>query len=116
MNKTTKLETENDGAGSLECRVRQHGPFDNLIERMEQETGQRWDSNGGDNAALDGIFGACARALGKSGHDERDDVAAGVLIRHQTTPEYKKEQRANELMTDLLMSGVSPDDLKAVMG
>ena len=87
-----------------------------LIERMEQETGQRWDSNNCDNAALAGILGACAKALGKSGHDERDDVVAGVLIRHQMTPEYRREQQANELMADMLMSGLSPDDLKAIMG
>ena len=48
-----------------------------LIERMERETGQRIDSNDGDNMAMAGLFGALARAMGKSSHDARDDFAAG---------------------------------------
>ena len=83
---------------------------------MEAETGQRWDSNNGDNAALAGVFGACARALGQSRHNPHDDVVAGVLIRHKMTPEYKRKQQADELMAELLISGFSPDDLKAMIG
>ena len=116
MNQTTKLETEDVGRVALNAGLGSTGEYANLIERMEAETGQRWDSNNGDNAALAGIFGACARALGQSRHNPHDDVAAGVLIRHQMTPEYKRKQQADELMAELLINGFSPDDLKAIIG
>lgn len=56
-----------------------------IIERLERETGQRFDANEGDNATMAGLFGLLARALGTSTHDARDDAAAGYLIRHQGT-------------------------------
>jgi len=87
-----------------------------LIEKFEKETGQRVDANDGDNMAMAGLFGALARALGSSGHDERDDIAAGVLLRHQLTPEYRREQEANRLLVELLAGGVSPDDAAALIG
>lgn len=82
-----------------------------LIERMEQECGCRWDDNGGDNMAMAGIFGALARAMGKTQHAERDDVAAGVVLRHQMTPEYKAQERSNAIMAEMMIAGVSPDTL-----
>lgn len=87
-----------------------------IIERFERETGQRFDANGGDNATMAGLFGMLARAQGKSSHDKRDDVAAGYLIRHQGTPEYKQEQEARALMAEMLRQGLSPDDLGALFG
>lgn len=87
-----------------------------LIERLERETGQRVDDNGGDNFAMAGLFGALARAMGQSNHQPRDDVAAGVLIRHQMTPEYEAEQRSKRMMAEMLAHGVSPDGLKGLMG
>lgn len=59
-----------------------------LIERLEAETGQRVDDNNGDNLAMAGLFGAMARVLGQSPpvYREHDDVAAGLLIQHRTTP------------------------------
>jgi hypothetical protein len=44
-----------------------------LIDRMERETGSRVDANNGDNPAIAGLFGALARALGKSQQREQDD-------------------------------------------
>ena len=89
-----------------------------LIERMEQETGQRIDSNDGDNLAMAGLFGAISRLMEQSppSYREHDDVAAGVFIQHQMTPEYRRKQESKELLARLLSSGMSPDDAKAIMG
>ena len=87
-----------------------------LIERMERETGQRVDSNGGDNMAIAGLFGSMAREMGGSRHAKRDDVAAGVVIRHQMSPEGKAEQGQKEMLACILTDGVSPDTLKDIMG
>ncbi len=88
-----------------------------LIERLEKETGQRIDDNGGDNNAMAGLMGAMSRALGQSpaSYTERDDVVAGLLIRHQMTPEYKQEQETERMMAQLL-GGMSPDEVKDMMG
>jgi len=80
-----------------------------LIERLERATGQRIDANDGNNLALAGLFGAISRIMGKlpATYTERDDVAAGVLIHHQMTPEYKRKQESKAILIGLL----SPDDL-----
>jgi hypothetical protein len=86
-----------------------------LIERMEEECGCRVDDNGGDNMAITGLFGAMARMLGKSTHDPRDDVVAGVLVKHQLTPEYERQQESDKMMAAMLCDGISPDDLAGMM-
>jgi len=90
----------------------------NLIERMERETGQRVDSNDGDNMAMAGLLGAMSRMMGNSppSYTERDDVAAGVLIRHQMSPEYAREKERDNMLADLLAGGVSPDSLAGLFG
>ena len=87
-----------------------------LIERMEKETGRRVDDNGGDNIAMAGLFGALARAMGHSAHSPRDDVAAGILVRHQVTPEYEAEQRSRRMMAEMLAGGMPPDVLSDLLG
>ena len=87
-----------------------------LIERMERETGRRINFNDFDNAAMAGLFGAVARMMGKSSHDKRDDIVAGLLIVHQMTPEYRNEQESREMIASLLSSGLSPDDIRAMGG
>jgi hypothetical protein len=89
-----------------------------LIERLEKETGQRIDDNDGDNLAMAGLFGAMSRLLGQSppSYTERDDVAAGLVLRHRMTQEYKREQEAKEILASLLAGGMSPDDAKALLG
>jgi len=89
-----------------------------LIERLEAETGQRVDDNDGDNLAMAGLIGAMSRLMGKSPstYHERADVAAGLLIRYQMTPEYQREQKSKELMATMLAGGMSPDDLKGLLG
>lgn len=56
-----------------------------LIERLERETGQRIDDD--DSLAMAGLFGAIARLIGQSSHQERDDIVAGTLIQIQATEE-----------------------------
>ena len=89
-----------------------------LIERLEKETGQRVDDNDGDNLAIAGLLGAMSRLLGQSpaNYEERDDVADGVLIRHQMTPKYQREQDGKKMMAEMLRGGISPDELKNLLG
>jgi hypothetical protein len=84
-----------------------------LIERMERETGQRIDDNDGDNMAMAGLLGAMSRLMGKSPktYKPKDDVVAGILIKHQMTPEYRAKMASDELLVALLRAGMSPDDL-----
>jgi len=78
-----------------------------LIERLEKETGQRIDDNDGDNNAMAGLMGAMSRELGQSpGLDERDDVAAGLLIRHRNSPEGKQERRNKEAQAAFLLASL----------
>jgi hypothetical protein len=89
-----------------------------LIERLEAETGQRIDDNDGDNLAIAGLLGAMSRLLGQSPatYRERDDVVAGLLIKHQISPEYQREEEDKKIITSLLASGISPDDIKNLLG
>jgi len=79
-----------------------------LINRMEAECHCRIDDDDGDNFAMMALFGAMARELGKSSHSPQDDVAAGVVITHQMTPEYAEEQARAELMAKMLAAGLPP--------
>ena len=89
-----------------------------LIQRLEDETGHRVDENGFDNPTMAGLFGALMRQMGKtpSSYTERDDVAVGLLVRHQMTSEYQREQQSKRMMAELLMAGISPDDVVAIVG
>jgi hypothetical protein len=85
----------------------------NLIEQWEEETGQRWDSNDGDNLTMAGIMGTMSRLLGKSNQQPKDDLVAGMLIQHQMSPEGQRQAAAEEAGLEafmmLLDMGVSPD-------
>jgi len=87
-----------------------------LIERLEQETGQRVDDE--NSLAMAGLFGAMSRLMGQSPptYRERDDVVAGLLIQHQMSPEYQREQAEKQKMAELLTSGMTPEEVKALMG
>lgn len=89
-----------------------------LIERLERETGQRIDANNGDNLAMAGLFGAMSRLLGYSpaSYREQDDVAAGLVIKHQMSPAYQRQQAADATLAHLLTAGMSPDDIKEILG
>lgn len=79
-----------------------------LIDRLERETGRRIDDNDGDNLAMAGLFGAISRLMGKSppSYTERDDVAAGVVIRHQMSPEGQQEQENRAALAALALLGM----------
>ncbi len=92
-----------------------------LIERMERETGQRIDDNDGDNNAMAGLFGAMARMMGKTAHtnyanDPKMDVPVGMYLKATNTPEHKAREQSNAMLANMLCAGVSPDDLKALLG
>ncbi len=89
-----------------------------LIERLERKTGQRIDNNDGDNNAMAGLIGAMSRLLGKSppSYRECDDVAAGILIKHQMSPEAQREKEEREMLAQMLANGMSLDDIKSLLG
>ena len=87
-----------------------------LIERMERETGQRIDDNGGDNNAMAGLIGAMARLMGKTAHtryadDPKMDVPVGMYLKATSTPEYLAAQKQNEALAEALINGANPADL-----
>lgn len=84
-----------------------------LIERLEAETGQRIDDNNGDNNAMAGLFGAISRIMGQSppSFTERDDVVAGLFIRHQMSSEGRREKERKGMVAAMLASGMSLDDI-----
>lgn len=88
---------------------------EDLIERAEREAGCRWDDPTNPNA-LAILFSSVARALGQHQHRPADDVAVGTLIMHQLTPEYAAQHQRDELMTQMLLGGVAPDDILALFG
>lgn len=87
-----------------------------LIERLERETGQRIDDNDRDNLAMAGLFGAVSRIMGQSppSYGPRDDVVAGRVILHQMSPEGQREREGKQSMAEMLIAGMSPDDLAAL--
>ena len=79
-----------------------------LIARLEQETGQRVDSDDGNNDAMAGLFGALSRIMEQSppSYTEKADVAAGLVIKHQMSAEYQQEQKDKQLMALMVMNGL----------
>jgi hypothetical protein len=115
MNKEAEFKTTQRPVSASSAGLGRSAASD-LIERLEGETGQRWDANDGDNATMAGLIGAMARMMGNSRHEERDDVAAGVVMSHRMSPEYQRELESREMLGNLLVAGFSPDDLKSLMG
>ena len=118
MNTGVKEVIENFLAIYLDMRSKTMSAASDLIERMESETGQRIDSNGGDNNAIAGLLGAMSRISGLSpaSYTERDDVAAGLLLKYQMSPEGQRQKESDELLASLLAGGMSPDDIKSLTG
>lgn len=81
---------------------------DDLIERMERETGSRVDDP--DSPALAGLLGAIARELGHNKFGPQDDVAVGTLI----TRRGNRNNQADAVFVNLLINGFSPDDVKVL--
>ena len=82
------------------------------------ETGQRIDDNDDDNLAMAGLFGAMARLLEQTppSYQKRDDVAAGVLIRHQMSHEYARKRESDRMLAQMLTTGMSPDSIADLFG
>jgi len=85
-----------------------------LISRLENETGQRVDDP--NSMAYAGLLGAVARAMGVSKFDARDDVAVGVVLGYQMSPEHQAEEDALNTFANLLKAGMSPDDARSLLG
>jgi len=62
-----------------------------LIERAEREGGSRVTESG-DARRI--VFGALARSMGKATHRPEDDLAAGILLEHEASPEGEAERRS----------------------
>jgi len=79
-----------------------------LIERAERETGTRATDDG--SAAQAVLMGALARAMGMSGHAERDDFAAGILLQNST--EIAEREKSDKLAARMLLAslGIDLDD------
>jgi hypothetical protein len=92
---------------------------DNFIEQAEARAGCRWDDP--DNpAARRVLFAAVARAMGRNPHDERDDYAVGMLLEHQIKQELsgeaERKRQGDQMIADMLLAGMSPDILAALLG
>ena len=85
-----------------------------LICRLEEETGQRVDAP--NSMAYLGLLGAVAREMGVSKFDAKDDVAVGVVLGYQMSPEHQAEEDALNSFVNLLKAGMSPDDARALLG
>ena len=75
---------------------------ENMIEKWERETGQRWDDKSG--MALSGITGEIARLMGYSTHDQRDDLVAGILL--TPSPEAEARERAKKMQAELFLASL----------
>lgn len=87
-----------------------------VIEAHEAYWDERYEDS---DSVMTGLFGAVAQALQGTqyrGDLVSNDIAAGTLVRHQMSPEYQREQEARQMMADLLLAGLSPDDLKSLSG
>jgi hypothetical protein len=91
----------------------------NLIEQMEERAGCRWDDP--DNpAARRMLFAAVARVMGHNPYSEKDDYAVGMLLEHQIEQELsgeaERKRQSDQMIADMLLSGISPDTLGVLLG
>lgn len=88
-----------------------------LIERAEKESGCLFDENGMNNMAMCTILGAISRKMGISpkSYDQRQDMAAGIEIRHKMTPENIERERSMNMFAHLISGGMDPDMAKKLM-
>ena len=85
-----------------------------LIAKAEREASSRWDDPNNPNA-LAMIFGAVARELGTNPHNERDDLAAGIVLMDEIAHGEDRKQR-DALLVFLLQARLSPDDIAGLRG
>ena len=77
----------------------------NLIEKIEQETGKRWNDPSG--LPLAQLIGAVARETGVSKFEERDDIAVGVLLRDEFINGDRRRQTKRALLAMINLLGPS---------
>lgn len=87
-----------------------------LIEKVEREMGCRIDDNDGDNNAMTALFGAIAKALQGQPYGTETDFAAGIVVQHQLSDEYRRQKEADAMLSRMLVAGISPDDVRKLMG
>ena len=73
-----------------------------LIERAEREAGACWDDPDNPNA-INILLGALAREMGRNPHGERDDLAAGMVIRDSIENGEANRQRDAALVAWAMM-------------
>lgn len=79
-----------------------------LIEKVEGETGVRFDSNGFDNSAMTMLFGAIANAMANPDKDILEDAfAVGTIVK-------SKRDSSREVLGRLLEVGMTPDSIVAI--
>ena len=76
-----------------------------LIDKWESETNSRATDAG--SMAQAGLVGELARLMGKSTHDERDDLAAGILL--TPSPESIEAERRKEAMAKFFLASLGVD-------
>jgi hypothetical protein len=108
-------ENESDMAfrGRVSTALRDMG---HIIEAHEAYQDERYEDS---DSVMTGLFGAMAQALQGTrygGDPVGNDIAAGTLVRHRMSPEYQRELEAKQMMAGLLLAGLSPDDLKEILG
>lgn len=47
---------------------------------------------------------------------ECDDVAAGLLIKYQMSPDGQHEKESKEMLAQILTNGMSPNNIKSLLG
>lgn len=77
----------------------------NLIEKIEQETGKRWDDPSG--LPLAQLVGAVAREMGVSKFEERDDLAVGILLQDEFVNGESNRQTERALLAMIDLFGPS---------
>lgn len=87
-----------------------------IISQIEEMTGQRYETNNFDNDTMTTLFGLVAREMGLSKHKPEDNFVAGTLVKHQLTLDGQRERETDELVTRMLLAGLSPDDVKSLLG
>lgn len=94
-----------------------------FIELAEQEAGCRWDDPN-NPAGMASLVGALARAMRDNGmggpspafQQRRDDVAVGMLLMHEMSPEGQRQRETDHMLAEMLRAGIGPDTLASLFG
>lgn len=113
-----KIEAQKESESDLDFRQRVSvalREMGHIIEAHEAYQDQRYEES--DNV-MTGLFGAIAQALQGThygGDPVGNDIAAGLLVRHQMSPEGQAKRESDRLLAQMLMAGLSPDDIGSLL-